>query len=366
MTVYDADGHLMEPEEMFAALEAEFYPRRPVRVSLPLNTARGSRDALWAFEGRVLPSLGGRGTVNFYLPGDTHSRGLAASVGAQDLSDPAARLEDLDEFGIDKQAIFPTLFLVTLADDPALELALFRAYNTYVANACARSGGRLQWAGLVPFRDPDAARQELKRISDLGATAVLTLGMVWDRSLDDPAFLPVFEAAADLDLPIAIHFGWGSNGLTNLFKGTNTSFSAATTPVLWSFFYLMLSGVLTKVPHLRVGFIETGAGWVPYMVDQVRRRIGLQSDRSGGRTTLPDPLRYFEEGRVFVACEHEEDLPYLVSKLGEDCLMGASDYPHGDSSADENFVSELRRRNDLTATARDKILGGNAERFFRS
>jgi len=368
-TIFDADGHIMEPDAMFANLEPEFYPRRPVRVGLPPDTFRGENDACWIFEGRALPSLTGKGPVTFFLPDATTSRKSLAPVGAQTLGDLDSRFKDMDRFGIDKQLVFPTLFLVNFVDDPRLEAAFFRAYNDYVGAACARSGGRLKWAALVPFRDPGVAQEELLRAKNLGASAVLTLGMVWDKNLNDPSFLPVFETIADLDLALCVHFGWGSPALTNVFEGSNTSFCSATTPVLWAFYWIMVTGLLAKVPNLRVGFLESGSSWTTYLIDQIRRRLDLKTLLRPGQVaprsaSQLDPMEYFEQGRVFVACEHEEDLPYLVSRLGEDCLMAASDYPHADTSADEGFVDMVRSRDGLTASAKEKILGGNAERFF--
>ena len=369
MMVFDADGHILEPEEMFNELEPEFYPHRPVRVSLPFDTYRGKRDACWLIGGQAWPSMDGRGP-NFFLPGDSHSRSMSVPVEYQTLADVEGRLKDMDRYGIDKQIVFPTLFLIAVAEEARLEAAYYRAYNNFVGRACARSGGRLKWAALIPFRDPELAQQELRRASDLGASAILTLGMVWDRCLNDPAFSPIFQGAADLDLPVCVHFGWGSPVLTNLFTGSGTSFCSATTPVLWAFYHILLSGVLDCVPKLRVGFLESGGGWVPYLIDQVRRRLKPQtvllSSKPGGREVAGDPLKYFEDGRLFVACESDEDLPYLVSKVGEDSLMLASDYPHADPSADEEFVKRVMGLEGLTTSVKEKLLGANAERFFRS
>ena len=77
-------------------------------------------------------------------------------------------------------------------------------------------------------------------------------------------------------------------------------------------------------------------------------------------------MKHFEDGRVFVACESEEDLPYLVSRVGEDALMLASDYPHADTSADEEFVKRVMTLEGLSTSAKEKMLGANAERFYRS
>ena len=59
----------------------------------------------------------------------------------------------MDKIGVDVQVIYPTLFLVYLTDDPKLEAALCRAYNRFIANACAKAPDRLKWVG-----DPAAAR----------------------------------------------------------------------------------------------------------------------------------------------------------------------------------------------------------------
>ena len=78
-----------------------------------------------------------------------------------------------------------------------------------------------------------------------------------------------------------------------------------------------------------------------------------------------DPVDWFREGRAFVACEPEEDLPYLLHHLGEDGLMLSSDYPHGDPSADETFVDKIQSRDDISEPVKQKLLGENAARFYR-
>ncbi len=268
------------------------------------------------------------------------------------------------------------MFLVNAIQNVALEAALFRAYNSYLAAACARSRGRLRWVAPVPFRDPQAAVQEIQRASDLGAAGIFTLGVVFDRHLSDPAFFPLYDAMSELDLSLCVHLGWGAPRVTELFTDAHSFFCSATTPVIWSFVYIMAYGLLGRFPKLRVGFIETGAEWVPYMVNQLRRRstppskITPQSRPGVGREAIDrafyrDPAEWFRAGRAFVACESEEDLPYLLRHLGEDGLMLASDYPHGDPSADEGFVSAIQRRQDVPERVKAKLMGGNAARLYR-
>ena len=73
---------------------------------------------------------------------------------------------------------------------------------------------------------------------------------------------------------------------------------------------------------------------------------------------------YVKAGNIFVTCEPDEKtLPDCLRHTGEDLPMYASDYPHGDSKFPET-VALLRDRGDLTSSAKEKILGLNAARFY--
>jgi len=378
MRVLDADGHIFEPEAMFANLEPEFHLRRPVPVSLPLDTDAGDSNRVWLIEGKVAPRVSGRGTTfPGSFPGSPAAETRRATVGSQTLEDVESRLQGMGEFGIQEQVIFPTLFLESIAEDVRLEGALYRAYNDYLSAACAKSHGRLKWTACVPWRDPEAAVAEVRRASDLGAAGIFTMGVIFDHQLDDPLFYPVYEAASELDLPVCVHLGWGSPGATQLFH-SNAFFCGATIPVIWGFTFVMTSGLLGRFPKLRIGFIETGAQWVPYVINQVRRhyqpptviregRPRARLPRAGGidRNFYRDPAEWFRDGRAFVTFESEEDLPHLLQHLGEDGLMMSSDYPHGDPSADELFLDKLNLRQDIPDRVKEKLVGGNAARFYR-
>jgi predicted TIM-barrel fold metal-dependent hydrolase len=376
MRVIDVDGHIMEPEEMFAELPHEFYPRRPILVFLPKDTLREDFNGCWIIEGKTYPTMGGRGRTTFFVPGDERSKKMDVSIGSQTLADTESRLKDLDRFQIDIQVIFPTMFLVSVVQDVKLEGVLFQAYNSYVARACAKSNGRLRWVALLPFRDQQAAIQEMRRVKELGAGGIFTMGMVWDRTLADPSFLPVYQEAEALDLPICIHLGWASPQVTDLFTDSQAFFASATIPVIWGFTYMMGAGLLNRFPKLRVGFFESGSEWVPYAIKQLRRRVKPPSVIRG-KARRPsfatgvdldyysDPEEFFRSGRAFVNCEGEEDFDYLLRHLGEDSLMCSSDFPHGDPSAEENFVTRWRERTDLPNQVKGKVLGENAACFFR-
>jgi hypothetical protein len=76
------------------------------------------------------------------------------------------------------------------------------------------------------------------------------------------------------------------------------------------------------------------------------------------------PSEYVIHGNCFFATEPEEEmLPYVIERIGDDKIVFASDYPHWDGIF-PHVVSTIRGRRDLSERAKEKILGGNAKRFY--
>jgi len=368
MKLIDADTHVIEPEEsMFKLLEPEFYPHRPVALFGPADTRMGPNNGSWLVEGKA---FGGLGQGGFDLARSKLGQMNTTPVEAQTLEDVEARLTHMDRYGYDTQVLYPTLFLVSCISDVTLEAALFRAYNTYMAEACAKSHGRLKWVAPVPMRDPEAAVKEVRRASEIGAAGIFTLGVVHDITLSNPLFFATYQAASELDLPLCVHLGWGSPAILPKISGF---FSGATVPVMWGFWSLLGEGVLGRFEKLRVGFIEAGASWVPCLIHQIRRHheppTTIWDDKfvpaKNVLTAYRDPVEWFKDGRAFVAFESGEDLPYLLSILGDDAMMFFTDYPHGDPSADENVPQKLQAMVGISDAAKEKLLGGNASRLYR-
>jgi predicted TIM-barrel fold metal-dependent hydrolase len=356
MIVVDADGHVEESKATFSFLEKEYYERRPLALGFDRDTVYESHNAVWFIDGKVYPKLVGKGGFTFKTP--TIMEGAKEKpfpIGAQEMTDVEARLEDLDRAGIDEQVVYPTLFLVTTTDDVKLEAALFRSYNSFMADACSKSEGRIHFAALVPIRDIEESIRELGRAKNLGAVSVMILGIAWDKSLGDEELYPFYEEAARLEIPICIHFGWGCPAITGVFR-SDESFYSAVLPVVMGCHSLLRSGVLDTFPKLRFAFLETGSVWAPYVIHQLRR--------SGRARCAKDPAQYFKEGRVYIACEADEDINYLTEVIGENCLVVASDYPHLDASHEESMKQAVMGREDVPLRVREKILSANPQRLY--
>lgn len=113
-------------------------------------------------------------------------------VAVRELKDPAARVRDMDKIGVQIQVIYPTLFLVYLTDDPRLEIALCRAYNRFVSDACSSVPDRLKWVAILPLRSLEASLEEMEWAKEQGAVGIFFRGMEGSLTLDNPYFFPIY------------------------------------------------------------------------------------------------------------------------------------------------------------------------------
>jgi predicted TIM-barrel fold metal-dependent hydrolase len=355
--IIDADAHVEESEAMFDRLDKEFRPRRPLPVRFDTDTVYGKYNAVWLIDGETYPKLVGKGGTIFRTPTLMEAASLKReSIGAQELTDVAARIRDMDKVKIDTQIVFPSLFLTVTSEDLRLEAALLRAYNSFLGECATASKSRIRFAALVPIRDVGESIKEIKRAATIGAAAVMLQGMAWDKLLGDESLFPFYQAAADLNLPICVHLGWGCPALTDIFDAL-TNFYSAILPVVMGFNSIMTSAAFEKIPNLRFGFLEAGAAWIPFLIKQVRRDNARQKKAK-------DPIEYFKTGRVFVTAEPDEDLNGIAQIVGEDSFVLGSDYPHGDPSRQEDMVAEFRERTDLSQRMVEKMLSDNPRRLY--
>jgi predicted TIM-barrel fold metal-dependent hydrolase len=379
--IIDADGHVNEHERIFQEyLEPELRDRRPEIVTMPT----GAR--FWLIEGKLIPRpFGARGPgvpTGFHPAGDgmkvTHARDGS-------LDDLEGRLRDLDEEGIAVQVLYPNTTLVApFLNDTGLAAGLCRAYNNYVAERCAMASSRLKWLSAVPLQDPPQAIRELDRAVELGAVGAVIPGMVGDRPLDRPEFFPFFEAADRLGVALGVHAVTGAYdtvGQEAFDKFLYAHIVAMPFALMIGMMTIIGGGILERLHRVRVAFLETGAGWVPYwswwMDEHFEKGFHLGRSGTAARAdsvrkyfprddlphfrTLPSEI-LFRSGRCFFACEADEDLAYIASVVGEDNLITGSDYPHGDLTP--GALREFMGRKDLSEDLKRKVLQDNPSRLY--
>jgi hypothetical protein len=98
-----------------------------------------------------------------------------------------------------------------------------------------------------------------------------------------------------------------------------------------------------------VGFLEAGAGWMPWFLERIDHYHGVANffRKSFGLDVLPSGKPASYRDRVYVTCEADEMLlPQVIEYLGEDNVMVSEDMPH--LEAREGSVQELARRTDVS------------------
>ena len=134
--VVDADTHIAEPEAMWKLIDEKMAPRRPVLVGLPDDTWFGDRNALWLIDGNIFPKPAGKGSYRLVTPSAQKAEKVRGdiAIASREVADVGARVKDMDRLGVDVQVIYPTLFLVYITDDPELDTALSKAYNSWLGD----------------------------------------------------------------------------------------------------------------------------------------------------------------------------------------------------------------------------------------
>ena len=358
--VIDADTHIAEPEAMWKFFDEDMHPRRPVLTSITDDTLYGARNKFWLIDGNIFPKPSGKGGFRLVTPAAStlETERNDSLVASREITDVGVRLNDMDRLGVDAQVIYPTLFLVYLTEDVDLDIALAKAYNRYMWEIQEKAGGRMRWTAVLPLRSVDASIDEMRLAKEHGAVGIFFRGMEGERTLDDPYFFPVYEEANSLELPICIHTGSGCPTLTNMFNlERNHTFHHGRVLPIFAFRDIIHNRIPEMFPKLRFGFIEASAGWVPFLLHILRRLLKQQFQ-------FDSSVELFQKYRLFVACEADEDIPYLIRYMGEDNIVIGSDYGHNDPSFEPELARTIRSREDLSPAIADKILSENPRQLY--
>jgi predicted TIM-barrel fold metal-dependent hydrolase len=232
---------------------------------------------------------------------------------------------------------------------------LSRAYNDHLYDRFLRHEPRLKGIAVLPLQDVHAAIGELRRVvKDYGMVGGLLPADGLPRPLGHQDFYALYEEASNLGCMMAVH---SQNSLRNndlfLWRG-----EAATLAHVWpqmrQFTNFMFSGVLGRLPDLRIAFLEAGCGWVPYLISKMEPRMG----------ELLRPSKLIERGQIYFQCGEEITTSRDLQLLGDDCLFWASDFPHEGIVDMAKAVTEFLDRKDIPDAAKRKISYDNPKRLY--
>jgi predicted TIM-barrel fold metal-dependent hydrolase len=280
----------------------------------------------------------------------------------------ASRIEDMDEYGVDAQVIYPTVggqLLGKPFKDLDLLAACCRAYNDWSLEYCSKDGERLRMAAMLPVQAPDLAVEEVHRMVAKGAACFYVRpNPVAGRNLYHADYDPLWAAIAASGKPICIHDSgspyWPSYGDR---MDTHTSGHIIAHPVeaMVAMMSLIWFGVIQRHPDLKIVHVEADAGWVPYWLQRMEQHYDFS-----GQAEHPElqkrPTEYFKSNFLVAARGDEMTLPAAVQLVGEDFLTFNTDYPHPDGTWPKG-MQDLEEQ-PISDDAKRKIFWSNAAPLF--
>ncbi|HMD45782.1 MAG TPA: amidohydrolase family protein [Acidimicrobiales bacterium] len=351
--VIDADGHVVED---MAWIVDQVPP--VLREFAPHLLGETAGHVSYKLEGRIWRS-------QFTFPGGANNHNSAGGRVHNAGTDPVARLEVLDSEGIDAAVLYPSSgLLFHLYDTPETPNALCRAYNDWLARYCSADAARLIGVALLPQQSPELAAIELERAvtEHRFVGGMLRPNRISGRTIDDPAFDVVWEAAARLDVPIGFHestlSGLDTVGQDRMSTYVASHVSSHLFENMTAMLVTTIAGLTDRFPGLRLGFLECTCGWAPTWADRIEEHFEFAPD-----DFVTGNPRGKISSRSWLTFELEE--PGLVSTLEQgwaDQVMFASDYPHFDAFF-PGAVKFVRDRIADPALA-TKVLGANALAYY--
>jgi predicted TIM-barrel fold metal-dependent hydrolase len=276
----------------------------------------------------------------------------------------------LDAYGIDV-AILTEVQLFAGNRPAEFERELARATNDVLHEIWLESDPRWLASIKVAADQPETAAAEIARARELSDRFVQVMPEAQhDRPLGHPRFWPIFEAAADLDLPVAIHASVSKQRPASALGEPGTYYELRTgsadlygQPLAAS---LIFEGVLDRFPDLKVVFIELDWTWVvplAWRMDQAYRQL---RDEVGHLELKPSEYlrrNFWFSTQPALEPEHPEQFHEMWAQWERaglaDRLMFATDYPHWDmDSPFETIPLTLPRE------LKRKILSENAEALY--
>lgn len=351
------DGHVNEPPDLWVSrVPAKFKDRVPHMESFEQGEA-------WIIEGVEDP-------INFGLNAcaGMHASQQKAWMRFEDIRrggwDPAARLDEMDEDGVDAEIMYPTPRLsmgVLNNPDKELSVAMVQAYNNWLSEYCSYAPDRLWGLAMMPNANVDAVVAEFERSLKLPGVRG-TFISAWPNGTtalqpEDDRF---FAAVQDSGTPLSIHVGLLTELPTRhkMKLPGDTRFYDAPKRML----ELLWEGVFDRFPQLNVVFAEVDCGWVPFFKEQTDNRYHRMA--AANRLSLKAPPSEYFDQHVFYTYITDTYAVRNRVAVGVENMLWSSDYPHTGGDWPHSWRTIEASFNGVAKEERELILAGNALRLY--
>lgn len=279
------------------------------------------------------------------------------------------RIADMDRLGVDIQALTVYGGFNKYDRDPELTKTVIRACNDEVAAMVDEHPDRFVGLGILPMHNVAASVVELERaVTDLGLKGVTIKDHVNGHTLDEPQFLPFWEAAERLGAVVEFHQGstivaqripryFLENTVGNLVERTLT------------FGALVQGGIIDRFPRLKICLLH-GGGYVAFGVARMDKgweaakldyMVKYSAEESRQSISKP-PSQYVGSFYYDCATFSEPTLRFLIDTVGIDRVVFGTDYPCPMEMVDSvNWINSLKS---LTYSEKRAILSVNPARIL--
>jgi predicted TIM-barrel fold metal-dependent hydrolase len=283
------------------------------------------------------------------------------------------RLEDMDRDGVYTHVIFGPVTSIR-HKDPVLRDLFYSIYNDWLADFCQAAPDRLIGVGLLPPH-PEAALAEVRRLIAKGGfkQANLQIATVEPKISDarwEPLLVEMEKAGMILSFHVTV-FASVQKAFDPLEGSPGASLGHAKMFVeqfLEPFVDLFSFGILERHPKLKIVIAEAGAGWLPWIVEELDYRFWRMWEakefwaKRGGIPLVTKPSELFRR-QVYTTFQ-QSDVTVALTQFYGDNLLWATDYPHPDSIWPNSRRVAEEMMGHLPPETMRKITRDNAARLY--
>jgi predicted TIM-barrel fold metal-dependent hydrolase len=365
--VIDADGHILEPLNLWVDyMDPAFRDRAP-----RLERDDNGRERLLIGEKmlggeRGMAALGAVGARDGTVVVDD---ALEYNDGRKGGFDPHARIPDMDLDGIDAAYLYPSIGLFAGSfEDPRLSAAICRAYNRWLADYCKPYPDRLFGIAMLPMQDVDLAIAEMRFARhELGMPGIFLRPNPYNNKMvHHPDYERFWSAVEDTDVAVGFHEG-GSSGMPQVGLDRFDTRGARhivthTMEMMMACLSMIWGGVCDRHPKLRVGFLESGGGWIVPWLERMDRHYVDRGFNDSGLSKKPSEI--FQQNCWISFEPVEGSIKVLADYIGAHKILWATDYPHPDGffpGAPEMVRNNLEG---LSVETKHQVMAGGAKGFY--